>query len=459
MINRKSSNLVIYCIFLLFASFSIFFKVITLNLGIIQYISGIFLLTLYFLYVTRERSTLYKEYYFYFLLIGILCRILLSFSVPLWEDDWARYLWEGNLIREGISPYTTRPESFFADSKFLIIGEKESEILSRINHPDWSSIYSPLVLLYFYFVSLLTPFSLEILKLGYIGMDLLVVWMISKLRNKQSAISYFLFPVVLKEVYLNCHFEMLSILFCIISIYLNKKKYIISSSFFYGLAVHSKIYLLVLIPFFLIRNSLDSKKNKLKKFKIILFILFFSLGILFPVIVFQLLVKNNSQFGLDSLFKFTNEFEFNSLYFYLLKVLFSFETAKRIVFVLISFIILYSIFNYKKYFINFQRGLLWCYTFFVLCLLLSPIVNPWYFLIVIPLYFIAKIRMPNILLLVLLPQISYLTIVNLKIEEETYIGFYNLHESVNYFEILCITFLLIISWINRKNKLLFKSWY
>ena len=209
---------------------------------------------------------------------------------------------------------------------------------------------------------------------------------------------------------------------------------------------------MIIFPFFLIRNTIDFKNQKIIRKAIFPFIAYFLIGIALPVVIFELVVQNNSVYGLDSLLKFTNEFEFNSIYFYLLKLLFNFETAKKLVLILLSIVSIYSVLKYEKYFVNFNNGIVWCYTVFLFSLLFSPIVNSWYFLLIVPLYFITNIRLPNILLIVLLPQLSYLTKVNLKLEENLYRGFYTLEESIVILEIGCITITILLTILSRKKK-------
>jgi hypothetical protein len=386
-------------------------------------------------------SRIFNKYFYYFLLLGIICKVLLSFSKPLWEDDWSRYLWEGNLLGYGISPYTNSPDLFFKEGSLTNWVEKEAEILSRINHPDWGSIYSPVVLLYFYLCSLVAPFSLIILKLGFIGMDVVVFWIIKSIRNKKNAVLFFLFPVLLKEIYISGHFEMIPIFFFSISIWFHKKSYKNISSFFYGIAVHSKLYLFFVLPFFLIRNSL--KNLVLSGYSFIQFFAFFFLGIFLPLGGIELLANNNSFYGLDLLLKFGNEFEFNSLYFYILKILFNFGIAKKIVFLVITALVFFLIFNYKDYLLDLNQGLSWMFYLFLFILLFSPIVNPWYFLILLPLYFIVKPTPLYIWILLLIPQMAYLTEVNIGKHKNSYTGFYNIEDSIIYVEIISFTIVFI----------------
>jgi hypothetical protein len=386
---------------------------------------------------------------YHFLFLGIICKILLSFSKPLWEDDWSRYLWEGNLLGYGISPYTNSPDFFFKDGSVTNLIEKETEILSRINHPDWASIYSPVVLLYFYLCSLVAPFSLIILKLGFICLDVVVFWIIKSIRNKKNAVLFFLFPVLLKEIYINAHFEMIPIFFFSISIWFHKKSYRNISSFFYGIAVHSKLYLIFILPFFVIRNSLNN--NILSIFSFFQFLIFFLLGFFLPVGGIELLANNNSFYGLDLLLKFGNEFEFNSLYFYILKIIFNFGIAKKIVILVITVLISFLIFNFKDYLLDFNQGLSWMIYLFLFILLISPIVNPWYFLILLPFYFIVNPTPLYLWSIFLIPQIAYLTEVNIGIQKNSYTGFYNIEDSIIYLEIISITFIFIFHLIKKRR--------
>jgi hypothetical protein len=164
-----------------------------------------------------------------------------------------------------------------------------------------------------------------------------------------------------------------------------------------------------------------------------------------------LLVNNNSFYGLDLLLKFGNEFEFNSLYFYILKLLFNFSIAKKIVFLVITVLIFFLVFNFKDYLLNFNLGLSWMLYFFLFILLFSPIVNPWYFLILLPFYFIANPSPLYLWSIFLIPQIAYLTEVNIGIQKNSYTGFYNIEDSIIYLEIISITFIFIFHLIKKRR--------
>ena len=261
---------------------------------------------------------------------------------------------------------------------------------------------------------------------------------------------YFLFPVLLKEIYINSHFEIIPIFFCIASIWLTKKSSKNLSSIVYGIAVHSKIYLIYILPFFLIRNCINDN-NKINYQKLLQFLIYFLMGLLLPAVILQGFVENNSIFGLDTVIKFSTEFEFNSLYFSILKKEFGSYNSRLLIFIFNFLYMTYSIFYYKKYFLNIDKGIVWAYNFFLMNLLFSPIVNSWYFLILIPLYLIATPRLPFTWIVIFITQLSYLTLVNLKIMDE-YKGFYNINDSIIYLEIISITGIILLSYFYKRDK-------
>ncbi|MCW7460214.1 hypothetical protein ND859_17810, partial [Leptospira bandrabouensis] len=103
-----------------------------------------------------------------------------------------------------MSPYQIAPLDYFQK---LNLNESEIEILSQINHPDWTTIYSPFVLLYFALFSF--GFSGFLLKLSYLVFETFSFLFFSKGKFNKSGLLYWIFPVLIKEVYINLHFEIL----------------------------------------------------------------------------------------------------------------------------------------------------------------------------------------------------------------------------------------------------------
>ncbi|EMJ88498.1 hypothetical protein LEP1GSC196_2567 [Leptospira meyeri serovar Semaranga str. Veldrot Semarang 173] len=103
-------------------------------------------------------------------------------------------MWEGNLIRNGESPYQIAPSAYFLKQN---ISETEIEILSQINHPDWTTIYSPFVLLFF---ALFSPgFSGIFLKLSYLFLETASILFFSKKKSTNNCYSIGAFQFLSKK--------------------------------------------------------------------------------------------------------------------------------------------------------------------------------------------------------------------------------------------------------------------
>ncbi len=71
---------------------------------------------------------------------GVLLRLIAFAGDPGLSDDGFRYVWEGGLVAEGISPYTHAPASpELADQR-----ARWSVINAGVNHPEVSAAYPPL---------------------------------------------------------------------------------------------------------------------------------------------------------------------------------------------------------------------------------------------------------------------------------------------------------------------------
>lgn len=70
------------------------------------------------------------------LAVALLLRLMFMFSAPQLSDDIYRYQWDGNNLLQGINPYAEAPSHVKPPPAL-------SDIHSRINHPDYITIYPP----------------------------------------------------------------------------------------------------------------------------------------------------------------------------------------------------------------------------------------------------------------------------------------------------------------------------
>jgi len=71
-------------------------------------------------------------------------------SVPVYEDDWNRYLWDGVVITQGHSPYKYSPHEILQNQipqetqNLYDISKANDHFLRRINNQALTTIYPPI---------------------------------------------------------------------------------------------------------------------------------------------------------------------------------------------------------------------------------------------------------------------------------------------------------------------------
>ncbi|RJP80088.1 MAG: glycosyltransferase [Desulfobacteraceae bacterium] len=186
------------------------------------------------------------------LVLSLLARVALLPHAP--SDDVNRYLWEGKLIHQGISPYTHAPDhavlSDLAAGDFFHAG---------INHPDLPAAYPPLILILFSIAGSIcySPYTVKALVLLF---DMGTVFLILRLLQQRGlgmrwSLLYALNPVVLYAFSAHGHFDVIQHFFIIGSLVWFEKKSWIPMFLFAGLAVQSKYVAAVAIPFLVNRRN------------------------------------------------------------------------------------------------------------------------------------------------------------------------------------------------------------
>jgi len=191
--------------------------------------------------------------------IAVLC--VLSFLIRMFllptapSDDMYRYVWEGSLVRAGISPYAQT-----ADAEEWV--PLRDENWQRMNHLDQLTAYPPLAQLTFAAIGWLDD-SPQTLKLFFALMDVLVVvGLVRILCLKRMPIRwagfYAFSPIPLIAFAAEGHFDVLLVaamvatLWCLLE---NKPRWAWCCL---GLAVQFKFVALILLPFLLKRTRWES---------------------------------------------------------------------------------------------------------------------------------------------------------------------------------------------------------
>ncbi len=207
-----------------------------------------------------SKSTVQTVFKYSFIIAYILSRGILAFRAPILEDDYYRYLWDGQVFLSGINPYQYAP----LDEKLDLI---VSAWRSLINYPDIRTIYPPVA--QFYFAGIFATFGESVfgLRIGAVVLELLVAFSLSLLckrlnRNQTPVLMFLFFPTVMKENFNSIHFDLLSTLFLLTSIYfltfLNLKAHA-KAAVAFSMAVASKLYPLIFLPL-LLQHSFIKKR-------------------------------------------------------------------------------------------------------------------------------------------------------------------------------------------------------
>ncbi len=189
--------------------------------------------------------------------VAIFNRFLLIDTVPILENDYFRYLWDGRVLANGINPYLYPPNSAVLDS--LTVWYRDS-----IGWPEIRTIYPPLAELFFGGLHLLAPDSLIALKAGLILLELLAgLLLVLSIKDKSNrrlvTILYFFNPLLLKEISNSAHLDALPMFFSLAAVlcfmtFTNKRGI---AWVILALSVAAKSYAILLVPLFI---KLDDKR-------------------------------------------------------------------------------------------------------------------------------------------------------------------------------------------------------
>lgn len=184
--------------------------------------------------------------------IAMLFRILFLFSVPTLSDDFYRYLWDGQLVVDGINPFDYKPFELIEQGVYT------SDILfEKMNSPLFYSVYPPTNQFFFTFSAwlgqgdwqmMLLVFKIIILVLEF-G-TLILINKISSFLDKGFVplLIYGFNPLVIVEFSGNVHSEVIMLFFIALFVYTILQNKVMGSAISLALAVCSKLIPVLLLP-------------------------------------------------------------------------------------------------------------------------------------------------------------------------------------------------------------------
>jgi len=215
------------------------------------------------------------------LVVGLLMRAAVWPSLPLFETDYYRYLWDGGVSAHGLDPYLLAPAevrkelsspSGKADARPYVSLARGApgarKVLRHINHPDLRTIYPPVAQAFFALGYWLTPWRLAgwkaLLALADVA-GLALLWVLLKglsLPTWQLAV-YWLNPLLVKEVYNSAHMDVLLVPFVLVAALTAVRAAPVRTSSLLALATGIKVWPGVLLPLFIGRGRASRRRAAL----------------------------------------------------------------------------------------------------------------------------------------------------------------------------------------------------
>ncbi|MBW8242169.1 polyprenol phosphomannose-dependent alpha 1,6 mannosyltransferase MptB [Muricauda oceani] len=203
----------------------------------------------------------FEKWNFKFLLVvGILFRLVFLIAEPNLSQDIYRFIWDGELIKNGINPYLYTPDQIMEQGTISFPNMKElRDGMTDLNAKHYSN-YPPINQILFAFAALLGGGSVLgstiAMRLIIILADLGVLYFGRKLLqnlNKANHLAfwYFLNPLVIIELTGNLHFEGVMLFFFVWALYMISKNKWLWATPVYAVSIMVKLMPLLFLPIFI----------------------------------------------------------------------------------------------------------------------------------------------------------------------------------------------------------------
>ncbi len=329
-----------------------------------------------FIWMTRQ----YSEHSRLLWVSSLIFRFIFILAIPSLSQDFYRFIWDGQMILEGLNPYLYTPASFLQSGE-LPIGGASALIdgMGSLSAGNYTN-YPPLNQLSFAIATLFSGGSVIgsvfMFRLMIIAADLGTIFFGKKMLNElklpeSNILWYALNPFIIIELTGNLHFEGVMIFFLVCSLYLLHKGNWLWSAVLLSCSISIKLIPLIFLPLFL--QKLRFKSIQYYFVVSILTVLFF-----LPFYSSEF-VSNFS----DTIALWFQKFEFNaSLYYIAREIGYSFRGYNEIAiigsyipYIVIGFIMLLTVLRNNRSSRQLISAMLLGLTFYFFT---STTVHPWY---------------------------------------------------------------------------------
>ncbi|MGI9547294.1 MAG: glycosyltransferase 87 family protein [Flavobacteriaceae bacterium] len=344
----------------------------------------------------------FEKWNFKFILVaGILFRLVFLLAIPNLSQDFYRFIWDGEMVLQGINPYLFTPDWIISDG-YLIPenGQILYEGMGKLSARNFSN-YPPFNQLIFAVSGIIGGHkilgSVMAMRIFIILADIGILYfgrMLLKSLNKSPHLIlwYFLNPLIIIELSGNLHFEGVMLFFFIWSLCLLSRNNWWGAAILYAISIHVKLVPLIFLPLFLGYFPI----RKLTAFYLLTAII--CVLILLPFYTPEFLVHYTQTVGL-----WFSNFEFNAgLYNGIKHAAIQFDAkpweliklyGQTIPYLILAATFVFTILMKKRKLSSLIVSMLW-----ILCIyyFLSSVVHPWYIIFLVALSLFTEYRFPLI---------------------------------------------------------------
>lgn len=213
------------------------------------------------LFYLTSKIIQFEKWNFKFLLVaGIVFRLVFLIAEPNLSQDFYRFIWDGELIKNGINPYLYTPDQIMEQGTISFPSMMElRDGMTDLNARHYSN-YPPVNQILFALAAFLGGGSVLgatiAMRLIVVIADLGVLYFGRKLlqnMNKANHLAfwYFLNPLVIIELTGNLHFEGVMLFFFVWALYLISKNKWLWATPVYALSIMVKLMPLMFLPLFI----------------------------------------------------------------------------------------------------------------------------------------------------------------------------------------------------------------
>ena len=247
-------------------------------------------------------------------------RLALIGMIPNLSDDFFRFIWDGVLVSEGISPFAYLPSHFMeagGGNPGQVVSGLSTELFEGMNSPEYYSVYPPVCQYLFGLGGLL--FGGEILphviliRTGMVMSEVVTAFFLFRLLKRWAlpkcyAAIYLLNPLVIVELIGNLHPEGLMIASLMATLWFLSEERYGMAGVTAALAVNTKLIPLLFGPWLLLHLGWKKSTQLV------------AVGSLLTVVLWAPLISLQTVQNLfDSLGLYFRSFEFNASIYYLIR--------------------------------------------------------------------------------------------------------------------------------------------